>query len=248
LYAKITVSGLQSEADFDLNLYNLQGGSTTSPPFFTISHTGSASFTVSITEDSTTDAVAPANIAVVLHSRTIGPYQLTITGNQQGGALSQIPMSKGLQGPTYAPFPVAPSSVGVVSGNIGTSTISSSGTWVSGSQDTYYQFTLSDNANMPISPPPLKATMTISGLQSGADFDVTGYTTQLGSNAKYGTITHTSSAPLVVCITAAVDIQKIFSTDVVIGIHSRSAGPYQITVAGNTSGPGCQSTFALPSM
>jgi hypothetical protein len=123
------------------------------------------------------------------------------------------------------------------------------GSWGTGNQDVFYDFGLIDGAgvNAAATAPQLKATITISGLQPGADFDATVYTTQYGSGAPYGKITHTGSDPLVFCVTAAVNIQKVTTTDIVIGLHSRAAGPYQLTVAGNTT-QACTSSISLPAM
>jgi hypothetical protein len=246
LSAMITISGLQSSADFDVMIYNLQGRSFSGGPFLKVTHTGSASFVTSISENSLGDAVSPPDLVIVLHSRTTGPYTLTVAGNR-GGPGTTIPTD--IQTPTYTPFSPAPLGAGMVSGNSGSDVTTKAGNWGTGNQDVFYDFGLIDGAgvNSALIAPQLKATITISGLQPGADFDATVYTTQYGSGAPYGKITHTGSDPLVFCVVAAVNIQKVNTTDIVIGLHSRAAGPYQLTVAGNTT-QACTSSISLPAM
>jgi hypothetical protein len=211
-----------------------------------LTHTGSASFVTSINENSLGDLATPPDLVIVLHSRTTGPYTLTIAGNR-GGSGTTIPTD--IQTLTYTPFSPAPLSAGSVSGNNRSDVTTKAGSWGTGNQDVFYDFRLIDGAgvNAAAYAPPLKATITISGLQPGADFDATVYTTQYGSGAPYGKISHTGSDPLVFCVAADVDIQKVTATHIVIGLHSRAAGPYQLTVAGNTT-QGCTGSISLPSM
>jgi hypothetical protein len=246
LSATITVSGLQASADFDVMIYNIQGRSFSSGPFLKLTHIGSASFVTSISENSLGDLGAPPDLVIVLHSRTTGSYTLTVAGNR-GGSGTTIPTD--IQTPTYTPFSPAPLSAGSVSGTSGSDVTTKAGSWGTGNQDVFYDFGLIDGAkvNAALNAPQLKATITISGLQPDADFDATVYTTQYGSGAPYGKITHTGSDPFVFCVAADVDIQKVTTTDIVIGLHSRAAGPYQLTVAGNTT-QGCTGSVSLPPM
>ena len=246
LNATITVSGLQSDADFDLSIYNVQGRSLSSGPFLKVTHAGSASFVTSMGENSLSDLGSPPDLVIVLHSRTTGSYTLTVAGNRGNGD-TIIPTD--IQTSTPLPFSPVPLSAGLVSGNDGSQVITNTGSWGNGNQDVFYDFRLIDGAgvNAAAYAPPLKATITISGLQPGADFDATVYTTQYGSGAPYGKISHTGSDPLVFCVAADVDIQKVTETHIVIGLHSRAAGPYQLTVAGNTT-QGCTGSISLPSM
>jgi hypothetical protein len=79
-----------------------------------------------------------------------------------------------------------------VQGDNGSDVDTYSANWLASNESDYYTFHL--KRTLPgLAPPPLRAVITISGLQSGADFDIT--MSNADGPGTYGSVTHTGATP-----------------------------------------------------